>query len=206
MTVIASDLDGTVCEFLHGAAPLVTKIFGLQPDFNNLYTPPEFYTTSKLMDDVFSLPAGTFKKEMEPFLVNEMRLFKNLPRLEEDNYLLTRMLYNHFTDLKLYFITARDPDPLPVADTYYWVNNNGYEYDEVFHIENKASFCSYMGINLMIEDEPRQIIPLYQNGVNVIIMNQPWNDHIEEVKNKPVQLRRAYNWQDVFSLCKEILG
>lgn len=191
---IAIDLDNTVADYLKGATPLMSKLYGLKPDTS---------LQANRLEEVFGITSATRPPDMKTKLYLEQRLFRDLPQLEEDNHLLTHSLRATFASLKIYFLTARDAHPLIVEDTRHWLTHNKFTYDDVFHTDQKAEFCKMAGIFVIIEDEIKHAIPLLNNGIDVILMDNPWNRQIQEEQNG--RLRRVQNWREAFVAAKELL-
>lgn len=200
MKKIAIDLDNTVADYLKGAAPLIKEMYGLEPDFSR---------KAYRLEEVFGLTSETRPPDMRQRLYVEKRLFRNLPPLEEDNRLLTQYLREEITPLRIYFLTARDANPTVMEDTRYWLERNTATYDDVFHTDHKAEFCKMAGISVMIEDEIKHTMSLLEVGVDVIVMDNPWNRQIPEdphgLERQKGRLRRAHNWREAFVAAKELL-
>lgn len=196
---IGIDLDNTVADFLTGAAPLIKELYGLEPDWSK----PAFS-----IEEVFGINESNRPKDMRKRLYVEMNLFRNLPKLESDNNELPLLLQQAGFD-RVYFVTARDAHPIIVRDTLYWVSNNMDYFTDVFHVDKKAEFCKYAGISTMIEDEVRQAIPLLEAGVNVVLMDRPWNQHIpvdpHGMEDQKGKLIRVESWRQALVAAKEFL-
>lgn len=199
MRRIGIDLDGTVVDYMAGAIPALKAHYGLEPNFN-----VQAYT----IEEVFGLTKETRPPNMRQTLYVEDHLFAKLPQLEVDNNLLTLFLKKALgPDLKIYFVTARDNHPVIMADTRNWLDRNTEIYDDVFHVGNKAEFCKMAGIQVMIEDEVRQIVGLVEAGIDVIVRDQPWNQHLpadphglEDDKGRTI---RVHNWREMIDAVKE---
>lgn len=196
---IGIDLDNTVADFLTGAAPLIKELYGLEPDWSK----PAFS-----IEEVFGINDSNRPKDMRRRLYVEKNLFRALPRLEQDNHALPRLLLEGGFH-KIYFITARDAHPVIVKDTLHWVRHNMDHFDDVFHVDKKAEFCKHAGISAMIEDEVRQAIPLLEAGVNVVLMDRPWNRHIpvdpHGMEDQKGRLIRVESWRQALVAAKEFL-
>lgn len=74
-----------------------------------------------------------------------------------------------------------------------WLNSNNIVYDKIyFDITNKGTFCKNDNIDIMIDDEPRNIQNLIGN-TNVIIFDTPYNR-----KKEFNHILRAYSWYDLY--------
>lgn len=198
ITRVGIDLDGTVADYLKGAIPLLKQHYGLEPDL----TAPAY-----TIEGVFGLTPETRPEGMRDFLYKELHLFRKLPKLEEDNEMLSILLKQE--GVKVYFVTARSGSRTIREDTLFWLDKNGFQYDDVFHVEDKADFCKKARIHVMCEDEISQLLRLREARVNTVIRNQSWNidipedpHHLERDRGK---LARAYNWREMLSAIKEYL-
>lgn len=194
---IGIDLDGTVANFIVGASQVIKEYFGHEPDLSKGFLG---------MDEIFDLVPGTFHRDIKDFVYKGKRLFRDLPKLEEDNHLLTSSLYRDIPGLQIHFVTARPTYIEVVEDTRLWIKENGFLCHGIHHADDKASFCVEKGISVMIEDQVNHIIDLSDNGIDVIVMDQPWNrDLTTELHEQKSRIRRVNNWREAFVAAKELL-
>lgn len=194
---IGIDLDGTVANFILGASQVIKENFGHEPDLSKGFWG---------MDEIFNLVPGTFHRDMKDFIYKEKRLFRNLAKLEEDNHLLTSALYEAIPDLHVYIVTARPTCVEVVEDTRLWIKENEFLCHGIHHADDKASLCVEKGISVMIEDQVNHITELSDRGVDVIVMDQPWNrDLDQELHEQKARIRRVNNWREAFVAAKELL-
>lgn len=74
-----------------------------------------------------------------------------------------------------------------------WLKDNDIIYNGIyFDKQNKEKFCKEKGIDVMIDDEPRNIENLIRE-TNVIIFDNPYNRN-KEFSN----ITRAYSWYDLY--------
>jgi hypothetical protein len=94
-----------------------------------------------------------------------------------------------------------------MRDTREWLKQNTEFFDDVFHVQNKADFCKMAGIQVMIEDEVGQIVKLVDSGIDVIVRDQPWNQHLPAdprgLENKKGRTVRVYSWRQMVDVAKE---
>lgn len=95
------------------------------------------------------------------------------------------------------FITARGggkPDITNKCEqaTYYWLNNNGFPYDEVVVSYDKFAYK----YDLLIDDSPSNYEACTAAGLNVLVFDQAWNRHLEDAP-------RAKDWIQVVEYVKE---
>ncbi|MBD3260996.1 MAG: hypothetical protein GF334_04840 [Candidatus Altiarchaeales archaeon] len=197
---VGIDLDNTVADYLKGITPLIKEAYGLEPDLSR---------KAYCLEEVFGITPEQRPKDMRRKLYVEQRAFRNLPPIEEDNYLLTEELKKLFRSdpFKIYFITARDPHPVIKEDSLDWVQRNTSHFDDVFHTSKKAEFCKAAGVSVMMEDEVRQILPLLEEGINVVVMDQPWNQHLPEdphgLEGDKGRYIRVSNWREALKATEE---
>ena len=194
---VGIDLDNTVVDFMAGAIPLIKKHYGLEPDFSK---------PVNRIEEVFGMTPETRPAGLREFLYEELNLFRNLPKLEEDIEQLTHKLILRNVETKVYMITARTPSPVIVEDTTHWLKSNGFKFTDVFFTDDKASVCKAVGIDVMIEDELGQVLSLVETNISVVIRDQPWNssgalDHFESKG----QVKRVHNWQEMYNATEEFL-
>jgi len=196
---IGIDLDGTVADYMAGAIPLLKEHYGLEPDWDK-----EAYR----IEEVFGLTKETRPPNMREHLYEKLHLFRNLPKKEPDIELLTQLL--KYRGYKVYMITARTGHPIIRADTKDWLDEHEFKYDDIFHVEDKASLCRMMRVHVMLEDEVMQIGNLQRSKINVVVPDQPWNQHLPEDPNslerKRGRIRRVYNWREADRAIEELLG
>lgn len=106
---------------------------------------------------------------------------------------------------KIYIITARKnnddwyPDNLCEVEklTKKWLKENNILYDEIyFNVKDKGDFCKNNHIDIMIDDEPKNINSL-MGKTQIIIFDYPYNRN-KEYSN----ILRAYSWYDIYNKIK----
>lgn len=186
---VGIDLDHTVADFIGGAIPLIRKNLGLEPDLN---------VRSKHIKDVFNLAEEGSPANWKQLLFQEWKVFRHLPKLEEKIEQLTHELTK---EANVYIITARHGTPVIVDDTLHWLDSNGFKYTDVFFTDEKTDLCQILDIDVMLDDDPAQIVPLIQANVNVVVRNQPWNQHLVFEGG----VKRASHWKEMLEATKEFL-
>lgn len=91
-------------------------------------------------------------------------------------------------------------------DTYMWLfNNYGENISNKLYLTNelgkkgfkttKLNLCKMFGCELLIDDEPHNAKVCANAGIEVLLMNQPWNQikELDETKN----IKRVYGWIDI---------
>lgn len=108
---------------------------------------------------------------------------------------------------EIYIITARKNNDEWFAEslkhyvediTKRWLKDNNIYYDDIFFdVKNKGEFCRKNKIDIMIEDDPKNLRDLI-NNTNIIIYDYPYNRNVEFEK-----IDRAYSWYDIYRKIKE---
>jgi len=195
---IGIDLDGTVADYMAGAIPLLKEHYGLEPDWS---------TNAYRIEEVFGLTKETRPVGMRENLYEKLHLFRNLPKKEPDIEMHTHLLKER--GYKVYFITARTACPIVRKDTKDWLDEHNFKYDDIFHVEDKAQLCKLMRIPVMLEDEVMQIGNLQRNNINIVVPDQPWNQHLPDdphhIERKRGRIRRVYNWREADAAIEELL-
>lgn len=195
---VGIDLDGTVADFLTAAIPLLQEHYGLVPDFEK---------PALRIEEIFGLTVETRPAGMREFLYEGLHLFRNLPKIEEDIEQLTVQLKQ--MGIKVYFITARSGSRIIKEDTLFWLINNGFRFDDVFHTDEKAELCRLMRIHVMVEDEIFQALNLQKARVDVVVPNRPWNRPLpkdpDEEGRKRGRIVRVENWQQAVHAIEELV-
>lgn len=60
-------------------------------------------------------------------------------------------------------------------NTYKFLEENGYEYDEIHFTADKAN----VGLDYMIDDKPENFWDLTAAGVDCYLLDRPWNQHVD---------------------------
>ncbi len=195
---IGIDLDGTVADYMSGVIPLLKEHYGIEPSLN---------TKAYRIEDVFDLdpedlPGG---KAWRKLLYEELHLFRTLPKREPDIEQLTVTLKDR--GYKVYIVTARPGIRTIKEDTQVWLDNNGFQYDDIFYVQGKGQFCSLTGIRVMLEDEAKQILDLQSHKINIIVPDQQWNRHLSDTprERKRGRIKRIYNWREALDVIEEFL-
>ncbi len=98
---------------------------------------------------------------------------------------------------EIYIITGRDNGEYsePYKMTEKWLNDNGIYYDKLIftnaYQHDKYSICIENNIDIMIDDSKTMCENCRDNGVNVVLMDTPYN--------KESNLTRVRNWLDFYN-------
>lgn len=79
-----------------------------------------------------------------------------------------------------------------------WLSKNNVVYNQIIFSEEKAKVCKKLGIDIMIEDKPENVIAVSKE-IPVLCYDHPYNSSL---KNE--NIFRCYSWYDIYSKIKEI--
>lgn len=72
-------------------------------------------------------------------------------------------------------------------------------YDRVYHTDlPKSQICKKLGINTIIEDDSQVAIDCTKNGIEVVLLERPWNKNLKNCK-----IIKTKNWQEVCDVLLE---
>jgi len=101
---------------------------------------------------------------------------------------------------EIHIITARNPDyNNSRAWTLEWLKDSNIKYDYLEFTENKLEYCKNNRINLMIEDDVKQIEKI-SKLIPVICFDNRYNQGIEGIN-----ITRCYSWYDIYSKIEKIV-
>lgn len=98
---------------------------------------------------------------------------------------------------EIYIITGRDNGEYsePYKMTELWLKNNDVYYDKLLftnaYKHDKHKVCIENNIDIMIDDSKTMCENCKKNGVNVLLMDTPYN--------KDSNLERVYSWKDIYN-------
>ncbi len=73
-------------------------------------------------------------------------------------------------------------------------------YNETGVEANKAEVAEKNGIEILIEDMEKYIIDAAKRGINVLMMDHPWNSNVKETE----RITRVFSWKDIEKKIEEI--
>lgn len=101
---------------------------------------------------------------------------------------------------KLYFITARNQYPEITEETMRWLTDNKYSFDGVATRQtDKYPICKELGVDLVIDDNPKIIEDMSSAGIPSLLFDQPWNQEVEEW----AYVKRVKSWFEIADLFKK---
>lgn len=109
----------------------------------------------------------------------------------------------HLLDYDLSAVTNRrvfeDQDVCSVTAS--WLKEHDIPISTVHHVSDKASVCSELGFSVLIEDSPKNALPVAQAGTHVLLFDKVYNRHVPEHPN----ITRFSHWIEVPALLRRIL-
>lgn len=149
--------------------------------------------------DAFGLSEKVFKDWLDEFFPMNV---KTAP-VRRGAVLTLRMLKRLGNEIHI--VTRRDPNykgaytgQMMKNDTYEWFSKNGLVYDEIhFGCKDKPSVCKEIGVDVMIEDEFLNIMPLAKDGIPCIVIKTKYNcPPPKEIVNSPYIIYKK-NWDEI---------
>lgn len=92
---------------------------------------------------------------------------------------------------KIYFITRRQNNFKTKGMTKKWLKKNGFEFDKLYAgIEKKGAKCEELGIDLLIDNDLKNVKEAEEHNIKAILKGTPFN----ETK----KYTRIENWEDIY--------
>ena len=169
MKTLAIDFDDTLCETTHAFF--------------------EFNKEKYNCDAVYDSADLSLYKTLEISEDEENRRWNEFFNLTEFSFPppvkgLAETLHSIKNDYKLVILTARSKawqSQIPIWIDKYMANI----FDEIIFTENlgwkdtmKGIVCKNMNIDVLVDDEPKQIESCLKSGVKVFVFDRPWNRNI----------------------------
>ena len=153
----------------------------------NIYDSPELFNVSKenynmfwgyhLIDYFVNIPTRQYAKE----------IIKKLKEEGNEIYIITARPFT-YTESKF------KEDMINITKE--WLAKNEIYYDELVFSNTKLEDCNRLGIDIMIEDKPTNILSV-SKSIPVICYDQPYNKEI--IKEN---IYRCYSWYDIYKFLK----
>lgn len=203
--VVGVDIDNTLNE-----AYMEDRIYGEQ--FCKKHHHEYKYDASKCnVRDRFQLPPDLYNEYMKIYFPINVKEGRVKPFASTVISKLKRE-YN----IEFFIITARRPDYdedvqpykgwMMVKDTYEWLAKNSIDIPKenvLFGVKNKGEKCKELNIDILIDDDPKNIISAYENDIVVFIMPYLYNYNYESYNGKKGILLNN-EWLDVYNILKSI--
>jgi len=123
------------------------------------------------------------------------------PPLVEDSQEIVNLLSKSHN---LFCVTARPKDIREITEEF--LENKFPEFEEVFFSgdvfgdsDSKAEICIKKKIDIMIEDLEDVALDCASKGINVLLMDKPWNQDVSHEN-----IIRVRNWEEILEKIKEI--
>ena len=81
-----------------------------------------------------------------------------------------------------------------------WLVSNGFPDMPIHHVTDKAAFCQRKGFDVLIEDSPRNAIPVAESGIEVLLFDHVYNRHVHHSL-----VTRFTHWLEVPVLLRRLL-
>jgi len=100
----------------------------------------------------------------------------------------------------VYILTARGPNTHRITKE--WYHENFPKANGIIFSSDKGRVCKTLGLEMMVEDSPREIVGCIKNGVIPIIKSQPYNtdfrgqNRLEEGNSLYLKARRIQEYRD----------
>lgn len=179
---IAFDIDGVIADTTLSVQKRVIEKFGIEPedlrpgDYTNIYTLDD----KEKQDEINTYIRKLFVEEAEVYAEAE-----EIPGAWVGSHLLKPVAY----------ITRR-PDQFGIAEaTRIWLMFNGFYQAPVYFIPKgtcKSSKAKELGVDVLIEDSPHEIISCRENGLTTLVMAYPYNESARDENTVVV-----HNWGDI---------
>lgn len=196
---IGFDIDSTLnkahyFDIVHGKE--LCKQYGFHPLKIN--------TATSDVKDIFGFSEEMYNEYMRRYFPWNVKFNK-----PESGYHLINSLYayGHTNGI----ITARRDDYdkkyqpykgwMMKEDTLKWLHTYGISFSEIhFSASDKLSICKNYEYDILVDDDPKNIIPCADNGIRVIIKGQSYNEYLIGYPNTYY----AYNLYEVVDIIKNI--
>jgi uncharacterized HAD superfamily protein len=74
-------------------------------------------------------------------------------------------------------------DPRAHAATKQWLHDIGLRFDELYCSFDKVTRCGEIGIDLLIDDSPHNLLKALERGITVATIRHPWNEDVCETED-----------------------
>lgn len=192
---IGIDIDSTInkahyYDMIHAKQFMVDK---------NITPPKELNLNACHVKEIFGLSEKQYREYMELYFPWNCKYNIPEPGAPENIRLLKR---NH----RISIVTARDDNysgkysgQEMKKDTIDWFNKYEIPYDDIFFASHdKAKVCKENHIDILIDDDPNNIIPCADEGIPVIIFGHPYNESLIGYPNTI--------WRDNWTEIRELIN
>ncbi len=188
MKVIGIDLDEVLAEFVEGITIFHNERYGTSLSKKDYFSYDFWEVWNCSKEDAVKRVHGFHKTD----------LFKKLRVCDGAREGIRDLKEKGF---KLYIITSRQK--AVEKDTREWLENNfpgvfeDVLFSNNFSLENenplkKSVLCQKVGAQLLVEDQLGYARDCAENGVNVVLLDKPWNKG-----ELPSNIIRVFSWKEV---------
>ena len=122
-------------------------------------------------------------------MLNKGNFYSNLDVKEEANKYVTKLYDEGY---EIIFITRRLGAFFPSRKTKKWLKENGFKYNDiVFDMVDKGAYCKKNGIDLLVDNDFKNIDEALKYGVDAILMEDDNNKNIRKYK-------KMKNWKEIY--------
>jgi hypothetical protein len=166
--VLGVDLDGVCADFYAGLRPIAAEWLGV-----GVATLPERVSWGLPEWRIDTAPGGY--QALHRFAVTQRDLFRVLPPMPGAPVALRRL---SAADIRIRIITHRFFikyfHQVAARQTIEWLDHHDIPYWDLCFMQEKAD----VGANLYIEDDPRNVARLREEGHQTIVFTNPTNEHL----------------------------
>jgi hypothetical protein len=88
------------------------------------------------------------------------------------------------------------------AATEQWLNDIGLRFHELYCSFDKVGHCSQIGIDVLIDDSPHNMVAALERGIVVATIRHPWNEDVCETED----VICAQDWQELARKLEPVLA
>jgi uncharacterized HAD superfamily protein len=170
--MITFDIDGTLAETFKGFHDFIATTFA----FNQ----GEVREHTHYHDPLGSYPAEHHER-IRPYLTAVFQYGEHdvLARAATLPHALDTLHALHARNLVRGYVTRRNPRLKPLTQA--WLDEHGFPSQPLIHVEEdepKSVRVRELGADVMVEDAPHEAEELAQAGLNVILIDRPYNREV----------------------------
>lgn len=189
--VVGIDADGVLTDMSGFLINDGRKYFKKEPVDPNAYHIRDIFGVSKRKETIYGLRGGLqrYCTQLEPREGCKEVIYK----LNEEGYALHEITARKFTT------------KTGIIGTYYrklferWLKKHDLKFESIeycseeYSPRDKLLGCKKLNVDVMIEDKPDVALYLAQNGVNVLLVDAPYNKDLNHEN-----IKRVYNWEEIY--------
>lgn len=177
---IGIDIDGVISDFVKSFIKIVKKKYNLDLREQDIYVHDLFLVLGITEEEAGELIHETLTQDLD--LIPGAK--KSLNQLKREH--------------EIYLLTARTEDLINITKN--WLKRKGIPYDKLLHLREGLKHQADLKLDIIVEDNLKDAIRWLRKSKIVIIFDHPWNRSFNVRK----LFRRAYNWQEIVEVVKEI--